>query len=53
MGVTMVVAATMMTMGARKMRFIIPVAIPLLVTIRATSPRDTMPTPMRRDSALV
>lgn len=28
MGVTMVVAATMMTMGARKMGFIIPVATP-------------------------
>gem|GEM_PF-4503856 len=53
MGVRMADTITISTMGARNTSGIMPLAIPLLATISATSPRDTMPTPMRRLSALV
>ena len=48
----MVVAMTISTTGPKNSSFISPAAMPLLATIRATSPREIMPTPMRRASWL-
>ena len=42
----MVLATTMMMTGAKKTSGISPSAAPLLATIKATSPRQTMPTPI-------
>ena len=52
-GERIVVTTTTMTTGPNKRGDIRPTAAPLLATIRATSPRDTIPQPICRDSLLL
>ena len=53
MGDNIVVAITTIKIGAKTVVLINPALNPLLATIKATSPLDTMPIPTCRDSLFV
>ena len=49
-GVTIVVSITTIISGDTKLSLSIPLDIPMFIIIRATSPREIIPTPIREES---